>query len=145
MDSFAKKPELTDREVLAAKLELLLDYARGVTGDPLQYPRIRDELAKRGLSVSRTRWHRLRSGSPANKWDPQLIEAVADFLDVPARYLLVRDAELPAKRQAEIRLLWELRASKVQNFAARTLGDVGPETLNELTSILKKHREIDQD
>lgn len=143
MDSFADRPDLTDKEVLASKVELLLDYARGMTNDPLQYPRIRDELSKRGISVTRTRWHRLRSGSADNKWDPELLEALADFLDVPPNYLLERNAALPVQRQAEIRLLWELRASKVQNFAARTLGEVGPETLTELTDILRKHRDVD--
>lgn len=131
---------LTDREVLASKLKLLLDLEEQRSGGALLFPRIERAMAERGVRLTRVRWYRLRTGSPDNKWDPHLLESLADFFGVPARYLLEREAQLPPDLQAKVELLVAMRAAEVQGVAARIVGEVSPEALTELARLLDKHR-----
>lgn len=131
---------LTDREVLASKLKLLLDLEEQRSGGALLFPRMQKAMSERGVHLTRVRWYRLRTGSPDNKWDPQLLEALADFFGVPPKYLLERESQLPPDLQARVELLVAMKAAEVQGVAARIVGEVSPEALNELARLLDKHR-----
>lgn len=131
---------LTDREVLASKLKLLLDLEEQRSGGALLFPRMQKAMSERGVHLTRVRWYRLRTGSPDNKWDPQLLEALADFFGVPPKYLLERESQLPTDLQARVELLVAMKAAEVQGVAARIVGEVSPEALSELARLLDKHR-----
>jgi hypothetical protein len=131
---------LTDREVLASKLKLLTDLEEQRSGGALLFPKIEKAMAERGVRLTRVRWYRLRAGSADNKWDPQLLKALADFFGVPASYLLERESQLPPDLQAKVELMLAMKAAEVQGIAARIVGEVSPEALNELARLLDKHR-----
>lgn len=134
-----EKP-LSDRQVLAKKIEKLLTVLKARHGEPANYPEVRDAMAERGIRLTRTRWHRLRSGSDANKWDPELIVALADYFDVDERYLLERDGKLSEQVEAELNLLNALKLNKATDVSARTVGDLTPEALNELAAVIERLR-----
>jgi hypothetical protein len=67
--------------------------------------------------------------------DPDLLAALADFFGVSADFLL-RNGPVPDRLEAQLNLIRAMRLSKVRSFAARTLGDVSPRTLNAITQFL---------
>ena len=67
--------------------------------------------------------------------DPDLLAGLAAFFGVNADFLLT-DGPLPERLEAQLDLIRAMRVSKVRSFAARTLGDVSPRTLNAITEFL---------
>lgn len=131
----------SDREVLAQKIEKLLHVLTARNGAPANFPEVRDAMAERGIRLTRTRWHRLRSGSDMNKWDPELLTALADYFDVDARYLLEREGKVSKQVEAELNLLDALKMTKAKDIGARTVGDLTPEALNELAATIERLRD----
>ena len=127
----------TDREVLASKLQLLLDIVHAKDADSFTYEEIRTGLAEQGFNLMKTRWHRLLAGSPDNRWDPELLKALAYFFDVDPDYLLQRSGPVPERVEAELRLIEALRISEVEHFAARVLGEVNIEAVRAVTEALR--------
>lgn len=131
----------SDREILAQKIEKLLHVLTARHGVPANFPEVRDAMAERGFRLTRTRWHRLRNGSDMNKWDPELLTALADYFDVDARYLLEREGKVSKQVEAEMNLLNALKMNKAKDISARTVGDLTPEALNELAAIIERLRD----
>ncbi|MFT4470814.1 hypothetical protein ACMX2H_12985 [Arthrobacter sulfonylureivorans] len=127
----------TDREVLASKLQLLLDIVHAKDAASFTYEEIRAGLAEQGFNLTKTRWHRLLAGSPDNRWDPELLKALAYFFDVDPDYLLQRSGPVPERVEAELRLIEALRISEVEHFAARVLGEVNIEAVRAVTDALR--------
>ena len=132
--------ELSDQQVLAQKINKLLSVLSARNGAPASFTEIRDAMDKRGVSLTRTRWHRLRNGSEMNKWDPKLILALADFFDVEEQYLLERDGKISDQVEAELNLLSVLKVSNASDVSARAVGDLTPEALNELAAVIERLR-----
>lgn len=130
----------TDAEVLAAKVALLLDVIRSPSGDIYTFREIENGLRPYGVELSRTRWQRLKIGSPDGRWDDDLKRALAKFFDIDAGYLLERAGDLPKQVEAELKVIRAMKYAEVENFAARTLGPISPEALDELTAVLDKYR-----
>lgn len=139
-DQESSGQEPSDREVLAKKIEKLLTVLKARNGEPANFPEIRDAMAKRGINLTRTRWHRLRSGSASNKWDPELLVALADYFDVDERYLLEREGQLSEQVEAELNLLNALKLNNAKDVSARTVGDLTPDALNELAAVIERLR-----
>lgn len=131
----------SDREILAQKIEKLLNVLKARNGATANFPEVRDAMAERGIPLTRTRWHRLRSGSDMNKWDPELLTALADYFDVDARYLLEREGKVSKQVEAEMNLLAALKMNKAREISARTVGDLTPEALNELAALIERLRD----
>jgi hypothetical protein len=127
----------TDREVLASKLQLLLDIVHAKNAGSFTYEEIREGLAKQGFNLTKTRWHRLLAGSPDNRWDPELLKALAYFFDVDENYLLQRSGPIPERVEAELRLIEAYRIAEVEHFAARVLGEVNVDALRAVTEALR--------
>lgn len=127
----------TDKEVLASKLQLLLDIVHAKGAEKFSYEEIRDGLAEQGFSLTRTRWHRLLAGSADNRWDPDLLRALAYFFDVDENYLLQRSGPIPERVEAELRLIEAYRIAEVEHFAARVLGEVNVEAVRAITKALR--------
>ncbi|WP_113719762.1 hypothetical protein [Arthrobacter dokdonensis] len=131
---------VTDREIVAQKIELLLDVMRARGHEPANFAEIQKEMAKRGVKLSRTRWFRIRKGSSDGRPTPDLLRALADYFDVDANYLLQRDGQISARVEAELNLLNALKLMNVSDVGARTVGDLTPEALNEIAAAINQFR-----
>ena len=123
-----------DALVLSQRLRLLVDLYCVEHGVELKYGEVAAALEKQGVSLSRARWSYMLNGHRTVD-DPDLLAALADFFGVSADFLL-RNGPVPDRLEAQLDLIRAMRVSKVRSFAARTLGDVSPRTLNAITQFL---------
>lgn len=123
-------------ELLTNRLRTLLDVSEARTGREVTFAVISDHLAPRGISLSRARWSYLLNGHRHTD-DIELLDALSDFFDVPHGYLRGEE-DAPEAVTAQLDLVRAMRAAKVRTYAARTLGDLSPETLNSITKFLDK-------
>lgn len=127
-------------EILAKKINLLLDVIMQESGKPFDYGAVRDGAEKNGYYLSRTRWTHLKNGREQVVTE-EALRAIADVFDVDPEYLLQEDGKLPERVEAELELIRTLRRAEVRNFAARALGPVDPEALKEIARILDEDDE----
>lgn len=137
-------PALTDREVVAQKIELLIDVMRARGHDTASFSEIQEELSMRGVQISRTKWFRIRKGSPDGRPTPNLLRALADYFDVDAEYLLKRDGQVSARVEAELNLLQSLKLIGASDIGARTVGNLSPEALNEIAAAINQFRDASE-
>jgi len=116
------------------RLRLLVDLYHVEHGVELKYGEVAAALDSQGISLSRARWSYMLNGHRTVD-DPDLLAALADFFGVSADFLL-RNGPVPDRLEAQLNLIRAMRLSKVRSFAARTLGDVSPRTLNAITQFL---------
>lgn len=130
---------LTPQAELARRLNLLLDVVVAERGKPVTFREVQDELAGRGIKLSRARWFYMKDGRGRLVSDSALLTALCDIFSVDRSYLLVgNDASLPKRIDSQLEFVKSLRAARVKSFAARTLGDVSPETLRAISEFLNK-------
>ncbi|PYI65726.1 hypothetical protein CVV68_16925 [Arthrobacter livingstonensis] len=127
------------QHLLARRLNLLLDVAAEERGEPLTFLELKEELAARGVGLSRARWSYMKDGTGHLVSDPELLAAISEVFGVDPDYLLgSQGPELPELIDSRLEFLKALRAAKVKSFAARALGEVSPETLRVITEYLNK-------
>ena len=81
----------------------------------------------------------MKDGTGRMVSDPKLLTALSGLFQVDPSYLLGSDgAEVPERIDAQLEFVKSLRAARVKTFAARTLGDVSPETLRAITEYLNQ-------
>lgn len=137
----AVKRKLTEKEnlrraqMLARKVNLLLDSRMDESGRPYDYRAIEASAKNAGVFISRTRWSRLKNGQVQVVPDACL-RALATVFNVNREYLLREDAELPEEVEAMLPQVRIKRLSEVRDFAVRVLGPVDPEGLRAITKIL---------
>jgi predicted RecB family endonuclease len=125
------------QEVLAERLNTLLDVVAAEGGNRYTFPEIKAAMESRGVHISRQRWHYMRAGTGPMTTDTPLLEALADFFGVPVSFLTEADAAVPSRVTAQLELLRTLKEAEVKNFAARALtSDLSPETLLEIRDII---------
>lgn len=139
---------LSPQAQLARRLNLLLDAAVAERGKPMTFREVQAELADRGIKLSRARWFYMKEGTGRLVRDPALLAGLCSIFKVDASYLIGGDAELPERIDSQLEFVKSLRAARVKSFAARTLGDVSPETLRAISEYLNKdigrHPEVEQ-
>jgi hypothetical protein len=139
---------LSPQAQLARRLNLLLDAAVAERGKPLTFREVQAELADRGIKLSRARWFYMKEGTGRLVRDPALLAGLCSIFKVDPSYLLGNDTELPERIDSQLEFVKSLRAARVKSFAARTLGDVSPETLRAISEYLNKdigrHPEVEQ-
>lgn len=121
---------------LSKRLRLALDRAqlqRG--GDPIQFPEVQAFLADKNVSISRSRWAYFLQGSEIQTKDTALLAALSEFLGVPDDYFYTE--EIPEELAPDVELVVAMRAAKVQDFAARALGDLAPEAFAAISNVLR--------
>ena len=123
-----------DALVFSQRLRLLVDLYNVEHDSELKYSDLANALHQQGVSLSRARWSYMLNGHRTVD-DPDLLAGLADFFGVNADFLLT-DGPLPERLEAQLDLIRAMRVSKVRSFAARTLGDVSPRTLNAITEFL---------
>lgn len=116
------------------RLRLLVDLYAVEHGAEPTYSEISGHLEARGVSLSRARWSYMLNGH-REVTDHDLLAAIADFFGVQSDFLL-RGGPLPERVESQLGLIKAMRISRVRSFAARTLGDVSPRTLDAITRFL---------
>ncbi len=134
-----KGAELSPQAELARRLNLLLDVVVAERGQPVTFREVQQKLAEKGVKLSRARWFYMKDGTGRLVSDPTLLGALCDIFNVDPAYLMGSDAaDLPERIDSQLEFVKSLRAARVKTFAARTLGDVSPETLRAITEYLNK-------
>jgi len=116
------------------RLRLLVDLYAVENGAEPTYSAIAEHLETLGISLSRARWSYMLNGH-REVTDGQLLTAIADFFNVQQDFLL-SDGPLPERVESQLELIRAMRIARVRSFAARTLGDVSPQTLDAITRFL---------
>lgn len=131
-------------EILARKINLLLDAIFDESGQPYGHPVIEAAAKRTGYKMSRTRWSRLKNGRIQVVPDACL-RAIATVFGVDPEYLLREDAKLPAKVKVMLPQVRIKRLHEVRDFATTALGRLDPEGLGPIREILDQalQREID--
>jgi hypothetical protein len=137
MTTTPNSAEVSPQLELARKLNLLLDVVVAEGNTPYTYRQIEAGLKDRGLTLSRARWAYMITGEGPLVTDPALLTGIAEFFRIPPEYMLGSDGDLPERVDAQLAFVKSLRVARVVNFAARTLGDVSPETLQSITELLE--------
>lgn len=125
----------TPGAALAKKLNLLLDTAEA-EGHKITFNDVRDAMKEAGTPLSRARWHYMRAGTGPEVKKVDLLQNLARFFGVDEGYLLDTGGDLPARVEAQLELLYTMRAKKVRNFAARQLDGLSPETLLQIRDLI---------
>lgn len=142
MDETGPNDGLSSQAQLARRLNLLLDVVVAERGKPVTFREVQAELEGRGIKLSRARWFYMKEGTGRLVSDPVLLGGLCDIFNVDPSYLTGDDAELPERIDSQLEFVKSLRAARVKSFAARTLGDVSPETLRVISEYL--NRDIDR-
>jgi hypothetical protein len=129
---------LSPQAQLARRLNLLLDVVVAERGNPVTFREVQAELASRGIKLSRARWFYMKEGTGRLVSDPELLAGLCDIFGVAPEYLTSGDAALPERIDSQLEFVKSLRAARVKSFAARTLGDVSPDTLRVISEFLNK-------
>lgn len=116
------------------RLRLLVDLYAVEHGAEPTYSEISGHLEAHEISLSRSRWSYMLNGH-REVTDRHLLAAIADFFGVQSDFLL-SDGPLPERVESQLELIRAMRISRVRSFAARTLGDVSPRTLDAITRFL---------
>lgn len=144
------KRKLTDEEkfrraqILARKINLLLDAIVDDSGRPYGYPAIEAAAEKSDYFISRTRWTMLKNGKIQVVPDACL-HAIARAFGIDPEYLLREDAKPPAQAARMLPHVRIKRLYEVRDFATQALGGLDPEGLSAITKILDQavQRKID--
>lgn len=121
-------------DTLAQRLRLLIDLHTVEYGSEPTYTEVAESLEGRGVSLSRARWSYMLNGHRQVS-DPEVLDGLADFFGVD-RAFIRGEGDMPERIQSQLELIRAMRESKVRSFAARTLGDVSPQTLDAITKFL---------
>mgnify|MGYP000694312643 CR=1 FL=1 len=132
----AVQRNLRESQILARKIDLLLDVVQTSEGKPFEFQDIQSALAEKGIKLSRTRWHHMKSGDATVRQPTEVVTGLAEFFQVNPSYLLDADGEVPERIQSELELLAAMRRAKVREFATRTLSEVDNETLDAIAALL---------
>lgn len=123
-----------DPTTLAQRLRLLIDLYTLEHGAEPKYTEVAESLARCGVSLSRARWSYMLNGHRQVD-DPEVLAGLADFFDIDASFIR-GETGMPERLESQLELIRAMRVSKVRSFAARTLGDVSPQTLDAITQFL---------
>lgn len=126
---------LTPGAALARKLNLLLDTAEA-EGRKITFNDVRDAMKEAGTPLSRARWHYMRAGTGPEVRKADLLKNLARFFGVNEDYLVDTDGDLPARVEAQLDLLYTMRANKIRSYAARQLDGLSPETLLQIRDLI---------
>ncbi|MET3812609.1 hypothetical protein [Arthrobacter sp. UYEF3] len=129
---------LSPQAQLARRLNLLLDVVVAERGKPVTFREVQAELEARGIKLSRARWFYMKEGTGRLVSDPALLAELCNIFNVDPSYLIGDSADLPERIDSQLEFVKSLRAARVKTFAARTLGDVSPETLRAISEYLNK-------
>lgn len=132
----AAQRNLREAQILARKIDLLLDVVQTSEGKPFEFQDIQSALADKGIKLSRTRWHHIKTGDATVRQPSEVVIGLAEFFNINPDYLLDADGEVPERIQSELELLAAMRRAKVREFATRTLSEVDTETLDAIAALL---------
>ena len=132
-------------QILADKINLLLDTLRTEAGEHYDFATIQQGLKDCGVAISRTKWHYLKTADTRVRPDEKLLRALGEVFGVDPRYLVHEDGPLPQQVEQELATVRALRRAEVRNFAARALGQIDPEGLQAILEVIEKEERSAQD
>lgn len=124
-------------EMLARKINILLDTIMTDSGKRFEYLDVRDCAKEAGYYISRTRWELLKAGKE-QVVPEECLHALAAVFGVDPDYLVQEDGELPEQVRTEMGRLRRLRIDEVRDYASRSLKLVDPEALRAITATLSE-------
>ena len=133
------EPQRLDAAERARRLNLLLDTIP-VGGARATFPAVQAFLASRGTKLSQARWTYLIKGDQPYErlnGEVELMTGVAEFFGIDPSYLLDVAGPIPDALGQQLELLRQVRLREVRLYATRKLGDISPDTLEEITRILR--------
>jgi hypothetical protein len=130
----SEEEKFRQAQILARKINLLLDAIVDGAGRPYDYPAIEAAAEKTGYFISRTRWSRLKNGQFQVVPD-ECLRAIATVFGVDPEYLLREDAKLPAQVEVMLPQVRIKRLYEVRDFATKALGRLDPEGLSAMRKI----------
>lgn len=96
------------------------------------------ELTSRGIPVDAGEWEALSSGLSESSVRSRVLEGVADYMSLPAAYLLdLDDSEAVEAAEAQIDFRLALKRSGADSVSARAVGDVSPSALRAIAQSLR--------
>jgi hypothetical protein len=131
--------ERTREQVLADKINLLLDALPGEDGKPLTFTAIQAALQERGFALGRTKWHYLKTADARGRADTKFLRALAEVFGVDPGFLLHEDGPLPAQVERELKMLRSMRRAQVRDFAMRALGEIDPDGLQAILNVIEEN------
>jgi hypothetical protein len=132
-------------QILADKINLLLDTLRTEAGESFDFATIQQGLKGRGVAISRTKWHYLKTADPRVRPDEKLLRALGEVFGVDPEYLVQEDGPLPQQVEQELHTVRALRRAEVRNFAARALGQIDPEGLQAILEVIERNENKHRD
>jgi hypothetical protein len=110
------------------------------SGAPLTYQDSVELMAKRGIVLSRSVWHKLRDPKYLIK-NFNVLAGFADIFGIDGEYLLSEDAPIPAAIEAQRETLAAARAASVMEYATRRMGFVqfSAEDMQSFRDLLMKY------
>jgi hypothetical protein len=130
------------RRTLAYRVGVLLDIHELEVGSPLQFPEIAARLQEVGVSLSRSRWGSIVSGTSFWVKDPELLRALARVLGEDPSYLLDLKSEVVSDRVLRhMPAVAAKRQEQVLGVAARSLGEIAPQTYAAIARTIQKDLE----
>jgi hypothetical protein len=139
-----EEQKLRRAQILARKVNLLLDAIVDESGQPYGHPAIEAAAKRAGYKMSRTRWSMLKNGRSQVVPDACL-RVIATVFGVDPEYLLREDAKLPSQVEVMLPQVRIKRLYAVRDYATKALGRLDPEGLGAITEILDQalQRKID--
>ncbi len=127
------------RRELSYRVGVLLDLHELETGDPLTFVEIADQLKSRfGITLSRSRWGFIISGTGNWVKDPELLGSLSQVLGEAPEYLADLKASVASERVTNaLPAVVEKRQKQLLGVAARSLGEIAPETYSAIARTIK--------
>ncbi|OII36113.1 hypothetical protein BIU98_00760 [Curtobacterium sp. MMLR14_010] len=124
----------TDEIVRSDRARLALEASGLWDSLDAAYTKARSALSKTGHLLSLREWRAFVDGAGSHS----LVIALADFLEVPADYLLGKTPEDEAQRiDAQLGLARSMRSLGVTKIAARSLDELEPEEMATVESAIR--------
>lgn len=122
---------------LGRRLTLLTTSPRG-DGSNFGESALLAELASRGIAVDVGEWAALSGGRAETSVRVRVLEGVADYMSLPAGYLIdLDDADAADAAEAQIDFRLALQQSGADSVSARAVGEVSPAALRAIAQSLR--------
>lgn len=125
------------REELARKLGLLMEVLTAHDGRPVTYNSISSWLREHDITLTQSRWKYMISGNRSSVRDETLLAGIAQYFEIDPCYLTGRGSPVAIEKvESALQYVRSERFGRTRLYAARQLGDVTPEGLQQLTKVL---------
>ncbi|MWV75910.1 hypothetical protein [Rathayibacter rathayi] len=134
-----------NRQRLARLLALLRDAEELTKGRRSEFAEVSAFLADRGVTLLRSRWQYMLSGSRRSVTDPRLFAGLAEFYGVDVAAFSATSPPVPPELDELLPQILEMRRRDLQVMAARMFDGVSPDVSRRISEALTNERPIESD